>query len=274
MTEAPVTQYTRSADGTNLAYQVSGEGPIDLVFMHFAHPIDLLADDPGFVRVRRRPGTFSRTVWSDLRGMGASEGDPRESLAGKTSDDDLTAVLDAVGFARPALVAEGASGLRAIHFSVTHPERVNVLVLVNCFAHYVREDDYPWGLPAESLDGFVAAVKARWSTATTLEVLAPSRVTDDRFRAWYARSTRFSSGPDRIAALARASYEIDLRPLLPSISCPTLVLRREGDRLTRLGAGRYLAEHIPDARFAVLPGDDHCSTWATPTPWSTRSRSS
>jgi pimeloyl-ACP methyl ester carboxylesterase len=142
VTDTPETRYTRSADGTNLAYQVSGHGPLELVFMiGVAIPIDLLSEDPGFVRVRRRLNTFSRTLWFDRRGMGASEGDPRDSMAGEIFDADLTAVLDAVGFERPAMVAQGSSGARAIHFSVTQSERVSGLVLVNTFAHYVREDD-------------------------------------------------------------------------------------------------------------------------------------
>jgi pimeloyl-ACP methyl ester carboxylesterase len=153
MTDAPETHYTRSADGTNLAYQLSGDGPLDLVFLPSgAIAIDLLLEDPGFVRVRQRLGTFSRIVWFDRRGWGASEGDPWQSPVGETVDADLTAVLDAVGFERPALVADTESGLSAIHFVATHPERVSALVLVNAYAHYVREEDYPWGVPPERFE--------------------------------------------------------------------------------------------------------------------------
>jgi len=192
---APETHYTRSADGTNLAYLVSGEGPLDLVFLHAALPTDLLAEDAGFIRLRKRLGTFSRTVWFESRGVGASEGDPRDCNLRATFDADLTALLDAAGLQRPVLVAEDASGGRTIHFSVTHPERVSTLVLVNSFAHYVREDDYPWGVPAERLDRIVAVIKERWGRAAPLEVLAPSRLGDERFRAWYARSVRVGGGP-------------------------------------------------------------------------------
>jgi class 3 adenylate cyclase len=258
VTDAPETHYTRAADGTNLAYQVSGDGPLDLVFLHSGGiPIDLLPDDPGFLRVRKRLDTFSRTVWWDARGTGASEGDPWESRAGEIFDADLTAVLNEVRFERPALVGEGTSGGRAIHFSAAYPERVSALVLVNSFAHYVREEGYPWGLPPESIDRFVAVIKDAWGTAALAEAMTPSRIGDERFRAWYARATRFSRGPDRVAAITRANLEIDLRALLPSISARTLVLHREGNPWVHLGAGRYLAEHIPDARFVALPGQDH-----------------
>jgi class 3 adenylate cyclase len=121
----------------------------------------------------------------------------------------------------------------------------------------VQEDDYPWGFSREDLDRFVASLKEAWGTAVNLEILAPSRVADERFRNWYARSLRFSGGPDQVATGVRTGYERDVRSLLPSISVPTLVLHREGNLLTPLGAGQYLAEHIPDAKFVVLPGDDH-----------------
>jgi class 3 adenylate cyclase len=257
MTAVPETHYTRSADGTNLAYQVSGDGPLDVVFAHGGVPIDVLSEDPGFARLRRRLDTFSRSVWLDPRGSGASEGDYRDYLRGDICEADFTAVLDALRLERPALVAWDSSGGGAIHFSVTRPERVSALVLINTFAHYVREDDYPWGVSPERLDGWVAAVKEGWGTSAAATVVAPSRMTDERFRAWYARSARFTGGPDQIADNNRAGLEHDVRPLLPCISVPTLVLHRQGNRYIHLGAGRYLAEHIPDAKFVAVPGDDH-----------------
>jgi class 3 adenylate cyclase/pimeloyl-ACP methyl ester carboxylesterase len=258
VTRSPETQYTRSADGTNLAYQVSGRGPLDLVFLHgVAIPIDLLAEDPGVARIRKRLHAFSRTVWFDARGIGASEGDPMDSIPGENSDADLAAVLDAVGFERPAFVSIDASGGRGIHFSATYPERVSALVLVNTYAYYVRDDDFPSGFAAESLDRVAASIKERWGTDPFLEMLAPSRVADERFRTWYARSMRFIGGPDQAAEMLRAGFETDLRRFLPRISSPTLVMHRQGNRMIRLGAGQYLAEHIPGAKFVVLPGDDH-----------------
>jgi class 3 adenylate cyclase/pimeloyl-ACP methyl ester carboxylesterase len=256
VTEAPETRYIRSADGTNLAYQVSGDGPLDVVFFQCASPIDLLSEDPGFVRVRRRLDTFSRTLWFDPRGMGASEGDPQDSLVADIYDADLTAMLDAVGFERPALVAPGLSGQAAIRYSVTHPERVSALVLFNSYAHYLTEDDYPWGFSRQEAEERLAALKEEWGTAPNLELLAPSRVADERFRGWLTRSSRFGGGPDQFARLVQTSWEQDSRPLLPSISVPTLVLHREGNRSIDLGAGRYLAEHIPTATFLTLPGND------------------
>jgi class 3 adenylate cyclase len=200
--------------------------------------------------------TFSRTVWFDARGMGASEGDPLDNLVGEISDADLTAVLDAVGFERAALVGADP-GVGEIQFSATHPERVSALVLINSYAHYVREDDYPWGVPPERMDRFVATVKQGWGTSAAVDFIAPSRSADQRFRAWHARMQRFGGSPDQLADIIRGSFEADLRTLLPSISCPTLIMHRENNRYVRLGAGQYLAAHIPNGRLVVLPGDDH-----------------
>jgi class 3 adenylate cyclase len=258
VTDTPETHYTRLADGTNLAYQVSGDGPLEVVFLTGSPiPIDILSEDPGFVRVRRRLASFSRTVWFDARGLGASEGDAWDSRAGKIMDADLAALLGTVGFERPVIIGGSIRGPMAIHFAVTHPERVSALVLFDTYAHYVQEDDYPWGFSQEEIEGQVAAVKQTWGTAPHLEILAPSRVGDERFRAWYTRSVRFLGGPDQMAHMTRATLEADVRPLLASVSVPTLVLHREGDPLFAVGAGQYLAEHIPNAKFVVLPGDDH-----------------
>jgi class 3 adenylate cyclase len=120
----------------------------------------------------------------------------------------------------------------------------------------VREDEYPWGLTQEDIDGRVAALKETWGTAPNLDLLAPSRAADERFRAWFTRVRRFHRGPDQVARLVQTSWEQDVRPLLRSISVPTLVLHREGNRYIELGAGRYLAERIPNAKFVALPGDD------------------
>jgi pimeloyl-ACP methyl ester carboxylesterase len=274
MTDAPESHYTRSADGTNLAYQVSGDGPLDLVFLNTALPIDLLSEDAGFIRLRKRLDTFSRTVWFESRGVGASEGDARDTNPGGMFDADLIAVLDAAGFERAALLAEDAAGGRAIHFSVTHPERVSALVLVNSYAHYVRKDDYPWGLPPEIVDRYVVTIKETWGTAAAVEVIAPSRVADGRFRAWYSRSMRFTGGPDQIGDTAQASLEADLRPCLPAISCPTLVLHREGNRYIHLGLAGTWPSTSPTPRSWCFPGRTTCTSWVTPTPWWTRSRSS
>jgi class 3 adenylate cyclase len=258
MTENSSTHYARSADGTHVAYQVTGNGPLDLAFLVTANPpIDLMWEDPGLLRVRRRLGSFTRTIWCDARGGGASEGNPVDANQGRLFDADLTAVLDAVGCERVALFGWSDSGPRAIHFAATHPERVSALILFNTYAHYVRDDGYPWGFPARSLDRILGNLKATWGTGTTLDIVAPSRVADDRFAQWLARSQRLGVGPELLGEAVRASYERDVRPLLSTIRVPALVLHREGNRYIQVGAGRYIAEHLQRAKFVALSGDDH-----------------
>jgi class 3 adenylate cyclase len=227
------------------------------LFLHVAYPIELLVEDPGFLRLRRRLDGFSRNVWFDTRGNGASEGDFRDGQRREVSDADILAVLGAAGVERAALVAEGMPS-SAVWFSLDHPERVSSLVLINGAAHFVREDDYPYGVPRELIESFVASHRDSWGdAAVAIEILAPSRIADERFNDWYARTARFSAGPNMVADMVRVALEEDLRPLLSSISVPTLVLHRQGDRYVEVGNGQYLAEHIVDARFVALPGDDH-----------------
>jgi class 3 adenylate cyclase len=258
MTAAPETRYTRSADGTNLAYQVSGDGPYDLVWLGVGMPVDLMWEAPGFLRIAKRLSRFSRCIWlNPVRGWDGSEGDPRESLDLKVSDADIVAVLDAAAVEKAALVGWSTNAGGVIHFSATHPQRVSALVVIDGCAHYVREPDYPWGYPRETLDKFAQSLKADWSTAGDLEATAPHLTADEGFRAWWSRARRVTYGPDSYVTGWRAHLDRDLRPFLPSVSCPTLVLHRQGDRFIHLGAGRYVAEHIARAKFIVLPGDDH-----------------
>lgn len=258
MTDSSSSGYARSTDGTALAYQVSGSGPLDTVCLPgVALPVDLMWDDPGLSRFRRRLEAFGRVIWFEARGRGASEGDPVAGVATDTFDADLVAVLDAAGSERAAVLGFGNFGPNAIHFAVMHPDRVVALVLFNTYAHYVREDDYPWGRPADGLDRFVADAVARWGTSAILDVTAPSRVDDVRFREWWARASRLASGPAEFAHTLRATYELDVRSILGDVRVPVLVLHREDDRYIRVGAGRFLAEHLDGAKLVVLPGGDH-----------------
>jgi class 3 adenylate cyclase/pimeloyl-ACP methyl ester carboxylesterase len=226
--------------------------------MENAMPLEPLWDDPVYRSTQPRLATFCRVFNVEARGIGASEGDPRDVFVpGEVSDADLMAVMDANGAERAILVAFSTGGQYAIHFAAARPERVDALILIDTYAHYVREDDYPWGFPRERLDDVTAFLEQSWGTGGELEIIAPSRATDERLRALWGRGRRSTFGPSLSAEAIRRSLEWDGRGLLPSISCRTLVLHREGDRFIHLGAGRYLAEHIAGAKFVVLPGDDH-----------------
>ena len=254
MDEPPVTRYATGPDGVSIAYQVTGDGPFDVVFPPgLPVPIDVLWENPGFVRFARRLGGFTRTVWRELRGVGASGGDVEDLRDDDILCGDLTAVLDAVGCERVVLVGFGLGGPTAVRYAVQRPERVSGLVLINTYARYVRDDDYPWGLSAGSLKRFGALSRELWGTGASMEVMAPSRSGDETFRAWLARGERLGVAPD----LVGSNWFLDVRGLLSAVTVPTLVLHRGGNRFVQAGAGRYMAERIPDAKFVELPGDDH-----------------
>jgi class 3 adenylate cyclase len=257
MDERPVTRYAKAPDGVSIAYQITGDGPVDVLFITGqANPLDLLWEEPSFARFARRLGGFSRTVWVEIRGAGASGGDLVPwSIASR--EQDVTAVLDTTGCDPVVLIGSSHAGVEAIHYSSEHPDRVTALVLINTFAHYVRHDDYPFGLPPEAIERYVAGSRETWGTGETVDMLAPSRSGDDRFRAWYARCERLGASPEQLAEGNRAAYRGDVRDLLSTLTVPALVLHREANAYIRVGAGRYLAENIPGAKFVELPGADH-----------------
>ena len=191
MSDAAVDAVRRSADGTNLAYQVTGDGPLDLVFMPgLAVPVDLMWDDPGLIRIRKRLGAFSRTIWFGRQGLGASEGNPIEIHRRRAlrCGPDCRARRGGSRAGR-ACWDRARAGRMPSASRRAHPERVDALVLCNTYAHYVRDDDYPWGVPVQ-LAGSVrgAASRHAGALAPTCESLAPSRIADDRFRQWWARN--------------------------------------------------------------------------------------
>jgi len=261
MDERPVTRYAKAPDGVSIAYQVTGNGPIDLVFCSgVAFPIDLLWEDTGFLRFAKRLGSFSRTVWSEVRGMGASSGNLLDTYVDDVFDvfdTDLAAVLDAVGCEEVVLVAASHGGPLVISFALRHPKLVSTLVLIDTFAHYVREDDYPNGFPSNTWSQSAVTVTEQWGTAGSVEALAPSKSGNQAFRSWMARCERLGIRPDEVASTLQAASKRDVRALLPTLTVPTLILHRNGDRFIRVEAGRYLAENIPGAKYVELPGDDH-----------------
>jgi class 3 adenylate cyclase len=255
--ERPVTRYAKTPDGVSIAYQVIGDGPLDLLFpTELGIPIDLLWEDPGFVRVAKRLQSFSRTTLCEVRGIGASGGDYLDSVAEEIADADLAAVLDAAECGRVALVGTTNSGPLVIQYAIRHPERIAALVLINTYAHYVQEDDYPWGVPLAVLDRHRARVTEIWGSRSAVTLVAPSKTDDERFHLWWERCQRLGVGPDQGVIVARAAYLRDVRSLLPTLTIPTLVLHREGSRYIQVGAGRYVAEHIPGAKYVELSGDD------------------
>jgi pimeloyl-ACP methyl ester carboxylesterase len=246
--EVPETRFVRSADRTLLAYQVTGEGPVDFLWGGGGFTVDLMWDDPEVTRVSRRLSTFCRCIWFDLRGWGGSEGDILDSRGGYLSDADVMAVLDAVGSEKAVMVGWGTASCQAIHFAATHPERVSALVVINGFAYYVQEDDYPWGIAREDLDRAIAA-SFRVDGGS---LAAPSRSSDAPYRTWASRSVRLGLGPDRFAQmLGPVSKKTYARFYPRSPSPPSSFIVRETASSTRV-----LAVTLPTTSKAP---DSYCS---------------
>jgi class 3 adenylate cyclase len=248
-----------------IAYQALGEGPLDLV-MTGAVTIDVAWEDPGVALFLHSLASFSRLILFDRRGTGASDPPPPEPLPPWESHaEEVAVVLDEVGSERAAILAEIDTTPTAIFFAATRPERTGALILVHASAKYVAGEDYPIGIPKEVAEALVAQVDQLWGTDAMAAMYVPSRAGDERFRRWWAKLLRTGASPRAAArALLRTVMEVDLRPLLPLIQAPTLVLHRRDFHVPPVEHAHFLTEHIPDARLVELPGADMSVIWDTP----------
>jgi class 3 adenylate cyclase len=171
--------------------------------------------------------------------------------------DELLAVLHAAGSEKVAVIAGADGGAVAMMFAATYPERVSALCLYATWARVAQAPDYPIGYPAESVDAMVELVGQSWGTSLTVPLVAPSMVGDDGFAVWLGRVQRLSASPAAAKRFFRTAWETDVRALLPTIRVPTIVVHRSGDQVVPIAWGRYVAEHIPGARFVELAGADH-----------------
>ncbi len=250
------TRYARS-DDVNIAYQVVGEGPIDLVYvMGWVSHLDYFWEEPSFSQFLNRLASFSRLILFDKRGTGLSDrvGAP-PTLEQRM--DDVRAVMDAVGSDSAALVGVSEGGPMCALFAATYPRRTRALVMIGSYARRLRDESYPWGPTREEHARFMAEVEDGWGGPVGLEARAPSMAGDERFRDWWANYLRMSASPGAALALTKMNAEIDVRPVLPSIRVPTLLIHRRGDRALSVGGSRYMAGAISGATLLELPGDDH-----------------
>jgi pimeloyl-ACP methyl ester carboxylesterase len=261
MTEPAETRYAKAADGAHLAYQIVGDGPIDVLELPGTlMSIDAVGDQPIWLRFQERLASFCRLIRIDLRGIGLS--DPLDASTPPTVErwmDDALAVLDAAGSERTALWGVGFGGTIALLLAASHPDRVSALILINAFARLVRAPDYEPGVPAALLVDFQESLvdPAQEPLADDVDLIAPSLADDPEFRAWWRRSGNRGASPATAGAVYRTLMAADLRHTLPDIQAPTLVIHRAGNNFVRVGQGRWLAAHLPAARYVELPGADH-----------------
>jgi class 3 adenylate cyclase len=267
---APATRYARSGD-LHIAYQVVGDGPVDLLYVPgWISQLDLYWEHPSVARFLRRLASFSRLVLFDKRGIGLSDRPPGPDLPTlEERMDDVRAVLDEVGSRRAAIFAQGYGSPLGAVFAATYPDRVSALVLYSPIAKAgARTDDYPWGSTPEELDAWRERSTIEWGThefaAEWLRRLAPTDADDAASVAWVARVMRSAASPAGNRAYGEMNAAMDVRDVLPAVRVPTLVLERSdawtpksGVDFPPLEEARYVASLIPDAAFAVLPGRDY-----------------
>jgi pimeloyl-ACP methyl ester carboxylesterase len=257
----PETRYTRSGD-TNIAYQVVGTGPRDLILVPgWVSNIEVFWEEPAVARFLGRLASFSRLILFDKRGTGLSDR-LGELPTLETRMDDVRAVMDAVGSERAALCGYSEGGVMCALFAATYPARTSGLIMIGSYARLKPAPDYAWGRSPEATDSFIESIQRDWGGPVGLDIRAPSLAHDERVRQWWARFLRMSASPGAAAALSRMNYEIDIRHILPAIRVPTLILHATGDLTTHVGASRYMAERIPEARLVELPSTDHLP-WAS-----------
>ncbi len=255
----PKTHYATGPNKVNIAYQVVGEGPFDLVFvMGWVSHLEYFWKEPSFARFLARLASFSRLILFDKRGTGLSDPVPVSDLPTlEQRMTDVQVVLDAVGSRRAALLGVSEGGPMCALFAATYPERTSALVMIATYAKRTCSADYPWAPTEQEHSVFLDEIKKDWGGPVGIEARAPSVADDPQFREWWAAYLRSGASPGAALALTQMNAEIDMRNVLPSIRVPTLVLHRKDDGCLPAGGGRYIASTIPGAKYVELEGRDH-----------------
>jgi class 3 adenylate cyclase/pimeloyl-ACP methyl ester carboxylesterase len=258
-TEAPETRYARSGE-FSIAYQVVGEGDLDLVYMPgFASHLEVFWEQPAYSRFLHRLASFSRLIMIDRLGTGLSDRLPTDrSSTLEQRMDDIQAVMDTVGVQRAALLGWSEGVMPCATFAATYPERVSALVMYGGMARMLEDDEYEFGVSEELFDEWVETIQDLWGhSGAPLRFWASSVAEDPAAQEWFQRFTRLAASPGAAASLFRSIKETDIRDVLPAIGIPTLVIHRTEDSLVPVEHSRYMAEHIAGAKLVEFPGEDH-----------------
>lgn len=256
--EPPPTQYV-SGGSVHLAFQTYGQGRIDVLMLPgFVSHVERVWEDTRCRTFLSSLAVMGRLLLLDRRGVGLSDRVGFNPSAEATAQDIRT-VLDAVGSRRVVLFGASEGGPACIRFAADHPDRVAGLILFASLAKGSSAPDYPHALHADQYGAWLQQLVSAWGGPAGIETFAPSLAGDAKARAWWAGLLRAASSPGAIKGVLEALRDTDVRHLLGRLAVPTLVLHRRGDRAVRIGAGRHLADHIPQARFIELDGADH---WA------------
>jgi pimeloyl-ACP methyl ester carboxylesterase/class 3 adenylate cyclase len=247
-------RYATNGD-LHIAYQVVGDGPIDLVYTTgIWSNLDIIWEWPAAAHYLERLASFTRLILFDMRGVGLSDRGGQPPIL-ELQADDVRAVMDAAGSDSAAIYGGTRGAAAALMFAASYPERVRALVLYAPVAKTVRSPDWPSAKSEEEQRAFYERFLSEMGTGENLDLQGPSH--DEHFKRWWARFERLVASPGAYMELAQVFTELDIRQVLPAIQSPTLVLHRTGDRIVAAAQGRAVAERIPGARFVELPGIDH-----------------
>jgi DNA-binding SARP family transcriptional activator/pimeloyl-ACP methyl ester carboxylesterase len=248
-------RYARAADGVSVAYQVAGEGPVDILAIPgYVHHLDIWWNAPTDQLVRRLT-SMGRLIVFDKRGIGLSDRPESIGLDGWVLD--ALAVLDAVGAERVLILGVSSGAVTALQLAADHPERVAALVLFGGYARHLAAPGYEIGHDPAVFEAYARHLESRWGTGVAISSAAPSRAHDPEVREYWARYQRLSASPSAAVRYLHAVGEADVRSVLPSISVPALVAHAERDLLVPVEQGRYVADHIAGAEFVTLDSDVH-----------------
>ena len=252
----PQTEFAYAGD-VAIAYQVVGEGPIDLVYVQgWLTNIEYAWESPHYAEFLTKLGRFTRLIFFDKRGTGLSDRDVGfPTLEQRT--EDIAAVLDSVGSQSAALMGVSEGGNMSGLFAATYPERVKALILSGTSARGRWAPDYPWAQKPEEVEELVAYMRENWGKPFDLDDVAPSMAGDNAARAWWGAYLRNSASPKTAELITRLNSEMDVRDVLPAINCPTLVINREGDIWHGPEEAKYIADLIPHSTLTLVPGNDH-----------------
>lgn len=253
----PVTRYATSGDAS-IAYQIAGEGPLDVLFLPgWISQIEQLWEAPAVRRFLERLTSFGRLILFDSRGTGLSER-VLEAYTLEQEAQDVIAVLDAVGSERTALFTYAMGGLVGVKLAAEHPQRVGALIMYASLARTSWAPDYDWAMTSEEREELTARNNATWGELdnTLMSRLAPSMVGDPALASWFARTQRLAASPREARTIAKATADLDVRDLLPRIAVPTLVMHRPREQVWDVRHSHYLAAHIPGSRYVELEGID------------------
>jgi class 3 adenylate cyclase len=258
--QVPRTRYA-SCGYVDIAYQVIGEGPTDLLVLPGPSiPIDTIDAEPSMYRFHRRLASFARVIRLDQRGIGLSSRVPSLDVVGpKFWAKDAISVMNAVGSEQATILAPGFTGATGLILAADYPERVRSLVIINGAARTLRAPDYPMGADIDATDPYTTVAiepDAVDKGFDILGIIAPSVAGDDAFRAWWDMAGNRAASPSMARAMIQIIRQVDVRDTLARITVPTLILHRDNPGFSPVANGLYLAEHIAGSRFVELPGDD------------------